>query len=306
MTYKNIRQLLIDKFYMLLTIISPKLNTKVHYKRVFGKRLDLNNPTTLNEKILWLKLNTYYKNPLVTQCADKYAVRRYVTRCGCPEILNEIYGVYESVEEINWNHLPRQFVIKSNYGWGHNIVCRDKKVLNIDKEKRRIEKWGKSHFHLLYSEMQYADIKRNIIVERLLGNAQGQLDDYKLYCFSGKPLYAMVCVGRGQGHPKFYYVDKDGQLMREMSRDGLETAEGFMYEKPKGWHLLFHYAEILSKPFPFVRTDFYLVDENVYFGELTFTPSAGLDDTRLAHTDLVLGKEVDLSMQQLPWRRRLT
>ena len=114
------------KFRQMLTRISPRLNSRVVYYSKFHKPLRLKNPQTLDEKIQWLKLNTYYKNPLVTQCADKYAVREYVKSCGCEEILNELYGVYDSVDEIPWNDLPDKFVLKWKFGCGENLIVFDK------------------------------------------------------------------------------------------------------------------------------------------------------------------------------------
>ena len=118
-------------FKQFLTVISPRLNTEIVYFFKFKKRINLNEPRTLDEKIQWLKLNAYNKNPLVTQCADKYAVRDYVKSCGCSEILNDLYGVYDSVDEIKWDELPEKFVIKWNFGCGQNLICFDKSKLNL-------------------------------------------------------------------------------------------------------------------------------------------------------------------------------
>ena len=108
--------------YCTATLISPTLNTKLRYKSAFGKKLDLGNPKTLNEKLLWLKLNKYMKDPLVIQCADKYAVRDYIKDCGCEEILNDLIAVYDSPKEIDWDALPEKFVLKWNFGAGMNII----------------------------------------------------------------------------------------------------------------------------------------------------------------------------------------
>ena len=120
-------------YYALLTIISPTLNTKVRYKKAFHKKLNLKNPTTFNEKLLWLKLKNYIKNPLVIQCADKYAVRDYIKDCGYEDSLNELIGAWEKPSDIPWNELPEQFVLKWNFGAGMNIICKDKSKLDIDQ-----------------------------------------------------------------------------------------------------------------------------------------------------------------------------
>lgn len=283
-------------FKVLLTIISPTLNSRYSYKKCFGKKLDLNNPITSNEKVLWLKLNTYSTDPLVLQCANKYTVREYVKQCGCEEILNPLLGVYDSPDEIDFDKLPNKFALKSNYYFSYNIICKDKSTLNIPAAKKEMRRWNRSKMHLVTSEMQYANMERKILCERFIETSDGQApNDYKIYCCNGKPVYAMVCIGREKGQvPKFYYVDRDGNVQRSMSYDGLKAPENFVYEKPEGWDKLFEYAEKLSTPFPFVRADFYLDNGNVIFGELTFTPGAGLDITKVESTDLLLGNMIQL------------
>ena len=283
-------------FTSLLTLISPKLNTKFLYWRRFGKKLDLDNPQTSNEKVLWLKFNTYYKNPLVIQCADKYAVREYVEKCGCGDILNELYGVYDNVQDIDFDKIPNKFVMKLNYGCGMNLICTDKSKLDIPSVKSMFRRWMRSSQHLRLSEMHYSYIHKKIICEKFLDTHNNAApDDYKIYCCNGKPYYVMVCIGRDKGKPKFYYFDCDGNLQREMTRDGLNAPFDFKYNIPIGWKDMIKYAEILSAPFPFVRSDFYLVDGKVVFGELTFTPAAGLDTGKLEYTDRLLGDLIDLS-----------
>ena len=119
-------------------------------------------------------------------------------------------------------------------------------------------------------------------------------EDYKVYCFNGKAKFILVCVGREKdGHPKFYFFDEKWNLAR-INKDSKNAPEGFSLEKPVCFDKLLNYAEKLAKPFPFVRADFYIVKDKVYFGELTFTPSGGLDSNRLPETDLMMGKMLKL------------
>ena len=155
-------------YYAVLTTISPALNTKARYKSSFRKKLDLNHPVTLNEKILWLKLNQYMEDPLVIQCADKYRVRDYVKSCGCEDILNELIGVWDSADEIPWEDLPNQFVLKWNFGAGMNIVCTDKTKLQKEAVINQLKEWGKVKYWLSHAEMQYKYMDKKIICERLL------------------------------------------------------------------------------------------------------------------------------------------
>ena len=280
-----------------LTLLSPTLNTKVLYKRYFKKPLNLKSPKTLNEKILWLKLNCYYKNPLITQCADKYAVREYVKARGCEEILNELYGVYSDLKDIEWEKFPEKFVLKLNYGCGYNLICQEKSHLNINQIKKVLNSWKKSRMHLWYSEMQYKDIKRKFICEKYLENREGlSPEDYKFYCFNGSVEYVMVCCERESGNPKFYYFDKNWIFMKNFSADGIKADVDFYLPKPEGFEKMIAYACKLSQEFPFVRVDLYYCDRKIIFGELTFTPGAALDNTRPPEIDLLFGKMLHLEI----------
>lgn len=285
-----------DFIFKLLTRISPKLNTQVWYHHKFGKWLDLKHPQTSNDKVLWLKLNTYYNNPLITQCADKYAVREYVQKQGCGEILNELYGAWTNPDDIDFNALPDKFVLKNNYFYHMNLVVTDKSKLDLPATRKMLKEWLKSDGHLLRSEMQYDAIPKKIIAEKFIETEDGLAPaDYKIYCCNGKPLYVMVCIGREQNvRPKFYYFDVKGNLQRELTRDGMAAPKDFKYEIPEGWDKMIDYAGKLSAPFPFVRADFYLEKGQVIFGELTFTPAAGLDNEKLPTTDILIGKQIKL------------
>lgn len=285
-----------EAIFNLLTRISPKLNTQVWYRHKFGKWLNLNNPQTSNEKVLWLKFNTYFNNPLITQCADKYAVREYVIKQGCGDILNELYGAWSNADDIDFDTLPNKFVLKNNYYYHMNLVVTDKSKLDIEATRRLMAQWLKSKGHLYRSEMQYAAIPKKIIAEKFIETEDGQAPaDYKIYCCNGKPLYVMVCIGREQDSlPKFYYFDTKGNLQRELTKDGLNAPKDFHYDIPKGWGKMMVYAKKLSAPFPFVRTDFYLEKGKVIFGELTFTPGAGLDSDKLYKADIAIGEKIKL------------
>ena len=284
-------------FKQTLMRISPKLNTRVIYFFKFKKRINLKNPQTLDEKIQYLKFHDYYKNPLVTQCADKYAVRDYVKQCGCEEILNALYFVWDSVDEIDWDELPNQFVIKWNFGCGQNLICFDKSNLDIEDAKRKLKEWYKIHdtFYLTYSEMQYQGIPPKLICEKLIETENGNVPvDYKLYCFGGKPDCVLVCSNRGKmpHGAEYYFFDKEWKLKRYNKR-GQEAPADFTLPKPEGIEKVFEYAERLSQPFPFVRADFYLEKGKVTFGELTFTPCGGFDVNRLPETQRLFGSMVN-------------
>jgi len=290
----NVKTKVAGLFRSILTLISPKLNTYVCYRVKFGRRLDLNHPVTLNDKILWLKFHDYWENPIVKQCADKLRVRDYLKEHGFSYLLNDLLGVYYNVDDIDWNSLPDQFALKLNVGCACNIIVSDKSKVDVEVAKSKMRKWLKSNYWLGWSEMQYKGVIPCILVEKYLGNPDGTLpQDYKFYCMNGEAKYVMVCVDREIGkHAAFYYFDRDWNMM-PFSEDYFKNPNRTI---PKPTHIdeAFEIAEKLSKDFPFVRTDLYIINGKVYFGELTFTPSAGLDQGRLPETDRILGQQLRL------------
>lgn len=284
---------------LILFHISPKLNVWAnflyHYK-YYGKLLSFSNPVILDEKIQTMKFDFYKDNSLVTKCADKYAVREYVEDKGCGEILNELYAAYDGVDEIDWDALPNKFIVKWNFGAGSNFICRDKSKINIEETKALLKKWRKGyrHYYKPDSEIHYKPIKPKLVCEKFIETEDGKLPvDYKIYCFNGKPMYLMIATERESGNPKFYLVDKKWELQR-LNKAGKEAPVGFIPPKPEGYEKLFEYAEILAKPFPFVRADFYLENKKIIFGELTFTPAGGIDTNRLIEANEYYGSLVDL------------
>lgn len=276
-------------FYIMLSYLSPRLNTELLFLKKFGRRPNLKNPATLNEKLLKLKLEDYGTNELVRQCADKYRVRRYVKDCGLGSCLNELLAVYDKAQEIDWDALPSSFAMKWNFGCGYNIICQSKKSLHTREAQDKLEKWGREPFWAYFSELQYRGVDKKIIVEEYIGSKEGlPPDDYKFYCFHGKAYCVMLCVGRKEGWPRFYFFDREFKLMR-INRDSVNAPEDFSLPKPEGLDEAFRIADRLSYGFPFVRVDLYLTALGVRFGEMTFTPAAALDNKRLPETDLLFG-----------------
>ena len=275
-----------------LATVSPSLASRYWYWGLFKRPLRLNAPVTLNEKLMWLKLNTYKDNPLVTLCADKYRVREYLEEKGCGRILNELYGAWDSAEEIDWDSLPDSFVLKCNHGCGYNILCPDKSKLDIEATKAQLTRWLREDFWKKHAEIHYRDIPKKIICEAYLGEGLAN-EDYKIYCFHGKPCYILYCTAREAGKPRFYFFDLDWNLC-PITKDGKRAEPGFTVEKPSRLKEMVEYAAILSAPFPYVRADFYHVEDRVVFGELTFTPAGALDTNRLPETDLLFGSMLHL------------
>ncbi len=256
----------------LLFMISPKLGAKALYRHVFGQKMDMKNPRTFHEKLNWLKLERYMNDPLVIQCADKYAVRDYVESAGCGDVLNELYGVYDEPDSIDWETLPERFVLKWNFGAGYNIICSDKKKLNIPETVRNLKAWKKKKPWLVAGEMQYKYAPKKIICEKFLESETGVIPDYKVYCFHGEPQAILVMHDRDTG-VKTEFFDKD---WNKLKNTGKYQESEKQTEKPACLDYLLETARKLTKPFPFVRCDFYIVSGKVYFGEMTFTPAGGL------------------------------
>lgn len=261
-------------YYCMLTIISPKLNTKVLYKKHFGKKIDLKAPKALEEKLSWLKIYNYNKNPLVFKCADKLAVRDYVKSCGYESILNDLYYTFKSERDIDWDSLPSQFVLKWNFGAGFNIVCKEKSLLNERQVKKTLKKWKKVRCGLSTSELQYSHAPKRILCEKYLCDETQDkgLIDYKVYCFNGKPKAIFVMHDREVCIKTEFFTTEWVLLQNTKKYESYSNVTS----KPDCLKQMLDCAEKLSSPFPFVRCDFYIVNNCLYFGEMTFTPAGGL------------------------------
>ena len=271
-----------------LAPICPAACSKYLFRKAFDRPLDLSNPQTLDEKLMWLKLNVYQNNELVSQCADKLRVREYVRECGYESILNDLYGSWDRPQDIPWDRLPASFVLKCNHASGFNLLCPDASSIDRIQAMHKLQGWLARDYWRFLAEVQYRSIPKKVIAERFLGNG-APLVDYKLYCFNGEPLYVLACTGRtATNKPAFYFFDQAWHLCR-LTRDGQEAPEDFTLPRPPHLDTMLECARTLSAPFPFVRADFYDVDGRLYFGELTFTPAAALDINRLPQTDRMFG-----------------
>lgn len=279
---KNIRLItktydcLLKYYFRLLTIISPELNTKARFKHNFKRKLNLDNPQTFAEKLLKLKLTRYNSDPLVKQCADKYAVREYIKDCGFEHILIPLLASYDKPEDIDFNSLPEEFAMKWNYGCGYNIICSNKSKLNYKETVKKLKKWSRELIHLDFSEMQYKDVRKKIIVEKYLKPKKGELPaDYKVYCFNGEPQAILFINDRGTEDKTAAFFDLDWNFISYTGKGAYKEMK-VMPEKPKCLDEMIKASQKLSAPFEFVRMDYYEVDDKLYFGEMTFTPAGGL------------------------------
>lgn len=254
----------------ILTKISPKFSCKILFFIRTKKWPNLNKPVTFNEKTTWLKLNNYSDNKLVSTCSDKYEVRKYVEKVGLSSTLNELYGVYDNFNDINFDILPSKFVIKCTHGCAYNIICKNKNKFDKEKAKETIEKWMKEKYGFATTELHYTKIKPRIIIEKYLCDKYDKMPiDYKIYCFNGSAKCVLVCSERDD-KLKLSYYDVHWKRLNYESKNWSSEKN---IKEPKNLNKMIEYAELLSKNFPFVRVDFYNDNGKIIFGELTFTPA---------------------------------
>ena len=284
---KNIHANLSKINMKVLTIISLKIASKHLYKKNFKRKLDLKNPKTFNEKIMWLKLNTYNNNPIITQCVDKYRVREYIENKGYKNILNDLIGVYDNANQITWKDLPEKFVLKCNFGCGYNIICKNKKDIDEGTTKKILNKWMKENYTLKYAEIQYKDVKKKIICEKFL---EDDIIDYKFFCFNGIPQFLYVSSGLGEKNEnchKMCYYDCNWNKLN-IARAGYQLPDKD-FDKPKMFDEMMKISKDLSKDFPFVRVDLFNINDKIYFSELTFIPTGGVMKITPEEKDLEWG-----------------
>lgn len=271
----------------LLHRVSPKLTLKILFRLKTHHKLNLKNPSSFNEKLQWVKLN--YKNPLLPKLVDKYTVRDYISQ-KAPELLTKLYWQGFDANDIPWDELPNKFVLKVTHGSSYNIICKDKSALDKKECTKKLNKWLKGKFLRCYGEWFYGVEKPRIIIEEFLDTKTGKVpDDYKVYCFNGKPEYVLLCTGRFEDTKSTMYdTDWIYQNVKLGYKSNSETP------KPENLDELLKYAKLLSEDFPHVRVDLYNINGKIYFGELTFTDGAGFDRIEPYDFDLKLGNLFEL------------
>ena len=279
---KNLTRFIPDKLY--LTIL---------YYRYFHRLINWRNPKTFNEKLQWLKL--YDRRPEYTTYVDKYKVRDYIAKTIGEIYLIPLLGVWNSPDEIDFENLPNQFVLKCNHNSGLGMcICKDKSKLDIEKVKRELRKGLEEDYYLAWREWSYKNVPRKIIAETyMVDNTElSSLRDYKFMCFDGKVKCSFVCSDRNtkEGlHVTFFDLDWN---VLPFERHFPARKEGL--PKPKCYEEMIMLAEKLSIGIPFVRVDFYEINEKVYFGELTFYPGSGFEEFTPRSADEWLGNFIKL------------
>lgn len=284
---KNTCKHILHKLWFLFP---DRLQIKCYYFIEMGKRLNLKNPQTMNEKLQWLKLN--YRKHEFTDLVDKINVKAIVSKKIGAEHVVPLLGVWDSFDEIDFDKLPKQFVLKTNHSGGNTgvIIVEDKDQLDKAQAKQKLEKSLKTDIYQIYREWPYKNVKKRIFAEEYLGK---DLVDYKFYCFNGNAECVLLCIDRQIKEPKFYFFDRNWNLCRYNKRGKAAPAD-FTLPKPEGIDRMFELASQLSEGFPYLRMDFFDVNGRIYFGEYTFFPASGYDYNRLPESDLYFGQRIVL------------
>lgn len=274
-----------------LNWMPDKMYLQILAKCSLGHRIDFSDPKTFNEKLQWIKL--YDRDPLYTQLVDKYTVRDYVAeKIGEEHLIPLVGGPWSTVDEIDFDALPNEFVLKASHDSGGVIICRDKKSFDIEAAKQKLKKRMKINFYWGGREWPYKNVKPCIIAEKYMVDESGkELKDYKILCFNGQPKLVQLHRGRFSEHTQDYY-DTDWNKLDIIQ--GCPNSDVFV-EKPEFIDEMFRLSESLTTGIPHVRADWYYAENQVYFGELTFFDSSGFDEFEPVEWNRILGDWIKLN-----------
>lgn len=255
----------IDRF------VSDSAYIKIQYRCATGKKLNLKNPKSFNEKLQWLKL--YNHNPIYTQMVDKYEAKKFVANIIGEQYIIPTLGVWEKTEDIEWDKLPSQFVLKCTHNSGGIVICRDKEKLNKEAAIKKLNKSLKNNYYKVGREWPYKNVHRRIIAEKYMVDESGEeLKDYKFFCFDGNPRFIQVDYDRFNNHKRNLYDVEWNRLPFT-----LQVPTDWKHEipKPEAYSEMLEISKKLSKGISHLRVDLYHISGKVYFGEMTFFHGCG-------------------------------
>lgn len=263
------------------------------FHAAFKYDLDLDNPKTFNEKLQWLKLND--RKDIYTTMVDKYAVKQYVAERIGEEHIIPTLGIWDKFEDIDFDSLPNQFVLKCTHDSGGLSICKDKKTYNFKKAKKKIEFSLKRNFYYVGREWPYKNVPKKIIAEKYMEDEanKGDLSDYKIHCFNGEPKVIQVIRDRfsktGMVNDHYYPSWEKLDLRRGHHHSG-----DVVIPRPQEMDKILELAGKLSQGMPYLRVDFYIVNHQIYFGELTFFPANGFNPFNPEKWDRIFGDWIEL------------
>jgi len=264
---------------------------KIAFRCKMGKKLSLTHPVTFNEKLQWLKLHD--RNPLYITMVDKYEAKKYVAGIIGDEYIIPTLGVWERFEDIDFDALPDQFVLKATHDSGGLLICKDKRTLNVSAAKNKFNKILSRSYYWGQREWPYKNVIPRIIAEKYMEEENGELNDYKFFCFSGKARFFKIDFDRHIEHHANYY-DVDGNLL-PFGEAAYPPVPARDLAMSKNLKKMIELAETLSDGMRFLRVDFYEANGHIFFGELTFYPVAGCGRYTNDQWDKKIGDLVDIS-----------
>ena len=289
--YQEPKTLLIKPLMFFSPLIGDRLYLKCLFPLRLNYKLNLENPETYNEKLQWLKL--YYRKPELTEMVDKYKSKKGISKLVGNEHIIPTLGVWNTFEEINFEKLPNQFVLKTTHDQGGVIICKDKKLFDSENAKKKLNKHLKTEHYYLSREWPYKNIKPRIIAEKyMVDKSVGELVDYKFYCFDGEPEIMYISIGRQTDNVPLFFYDMNFNLL-DIERPHHKPIRQDI-KKPEQWELMKDLAKKLSRGLPHIRTDFYIVDSQVFVGELTLFQGGGLMPFIPQEWDYKFGSWIDL------------
>lgn len=293
---KYIRQpsLMVLRLYKsrLFQKVSDEKIIKRTYRIKMRKEIDLFNPQTFNEKIQWLKL--YDRKEIYTTMVDKFEAKKYIADIIGKEYVIPTIGVYNSFDEIDFEGLPESFVIKCTHDSGGVIIVKNKHKLDIKKAKRKINRYLKRNYYYIGREWPYKNVKPRILIEKYMSNDGNELVDYKIHNFNGIPKIILVCKDRYKktGLTEDFFNTNWEHL--DIKRPSHNNSKEKIC-KPNELDIMIEISKKISQGIPFVRTDFYIVDNRVYLGEITFFPASGFEKFVPDEWDKILGGWIELN-----------
>ena len=273
-------------------LFSDKTSLKIQYRIKMGRRLNLKNPKRFSEKLQWLKL--YDRKPEYTKMVDKIAAKDYVASIIGNQYIIPTLGTWNHFDEIDFDTLPDKFVLKTNHGGGGSavVICKDKSKFNKNRAKAILEHSLKHSVYSNLREWPYKNVKPMILAEQLLEGNENEIPDYKIFCFNGEPKFCQVISGRKTKMCIDFFdhewIHQPFHEPRDFPFASLEP------QKPEHFEIMWEMARKLSKGHPFFRVDFYDINKELFFGELTFFPTSGMGGFDPDDYDEILGNMISL------------
>ena len=294
--YKRIGSTIYYKYPRWRHFMPDKMYLQCQWRDEMGYELDVEHPKTFCEKLQWLKL--YNRKPEYTQMVDKATAKECVASIIGEEYIIPTLGVYNKFDEIDFDNLPNQFVLKSTHDSGGVYICKDKDKIDLKKARSQTEGRFNINVYKDFKEWPYKGVKPRIIAEEYMSNNGEDLADYKFFCFNGYPEYCQVIKDRQSKMTIDFF---DGQWVhQDFHEPKIYPFSDTEIKKPATYDTMLELASRLCKGYPFIRVDFYEVDGKVYFGELTFFPTAGMGGFDPMEWDYKLGE-----MIKLPNKKRI-